>query len=340
MKPAFTNYYQVCFGATIAAAMLVATPDSDRVAAQEPKILFKIPDAGKVRHISAALSPDRKLLATGTMEKELRIWDVTSGRKTSTLTGHSGEVRAVAFSPNGKLLVSASGEVKVWDVASGMEASIRLKHIEPIFSFAFSPDSKLLAAGYFDEKVRIFELESGKVLFTLSGHGNTVGAVAFSPDGKTLATAGGNQFGRNEPNKLRLWEVASGTMVRAVPGLKKDGAVKAIAFSPDGKVVAVGGTNNQLVLWDAGTGKEIRVLEAKDKIFSLAFAPGGKTLAAAGDGGLAGIWDVGTGKARGALKADPFGDSDRLFSIAFISDGKALVAGGDHGAVRWSVTAK
>src|SRR5262249_33963801 len=88
-----------------------------RLSADEARILVKIPDPVKVRHISAALSPDQTLLATGTLaEKELRIWDVKTGKLKTTLTGHSGEVRAVAFSPDGKLLVSASGEVKVWDV--------------------------------------------------------------------------------------------------------------------------------------------------------------------------------------------------------------------------------
>ncbi|HEV3143205.1 MAG TPA: WD40 repeat domain-containing protein [Gemmataceae bacterium] len=321
-------------------AVIAVIMACQRAGAQEPKILLKIPDPVTVRYISAALSPDRTLMASGTFtDKDLRIWDLTTGKLKTTLTGHSGEIRAVAFSPDGKLLVSASGEVKVWDVAAGKEAALKLQHIESIFSFAFSPDGKRLAAGYYDNKVRIFEMDTGKIQFVLPGHTNTVGAVAFSPDGRVLASGGGNSFGTNEANKLHLWDATNGKEIRALPGLKKDGAIQALAFSPDGKLIAVGGYNKEIVLWEAGNGKEIQAWQAKDKVLALKFSPDGQTLAAGGEGGSVGLWDVAALTPQPALKEDPLGDANRILSIAFSSDGKTFLAGGSYGAASFPVSA-
>jgi parallel beta-helix repeat protein len=151
---------------------------------------------------SVAFSPDGKILASGSFDWTIKLWDVATGRELRTLQGHTSPVYSVAFSPDGKILASASGDntIKLWDVATGTLLRTFKGHTYWVYSVAFSPDGKVLASGSLDKTIKLWDVTKGTLLRTLTGHTRDVHSVAFSPDGKILASGSGD-------GTILLWDV-------------------------------------------------------------------------------------------------------------------------------------
>jgi WD40 repeat protein len=203
--------------------------------------------------LSVAFSPDGRLLASGSFDDTIKLWEVASGRLVRTLTGHTDWVRSVAFSPDGRLLASGSDDetIKLWEVASG--SLVRsLGHTAPVLSVAFSPDGRLLASGSYKE-IKLWDVATGSLVRTLTGHTNWVLSVAFSPDGRLLASGSADKT-------IKLWEVASGSLVRTLTG--HTDWVRSVAFSPDGRLLASGSADKTIKLWEVASGSLVRTLTA------------------------------------------------------------------------------
>ena len=168
-------------------------------------------------------------------------------------TGHTAIVESVAFSPDGKLLASASCDhtVKLWNVADGREVRTLSGHTACVESVAFSPDGKLLASASHDETVKLWNVAEGREVRTLSGHTNGVESVAFSPDGKLLASG-------SYDKTIKLWNVADGREVCTLSGHTE--GVESVAFSPNGKLLASGSFDKTIKLWNVADGREVRTL--------------------------------------------------------------------------------
>jgi len=233
------------------------------------------------------------------------------------------------------------------------------KHLGVVSCVAISPDGKTLVTGSYDQTLTLWQLSTGRVLHTLTGHGGKVYCVAIAPDGRTIASGSGDRSvrlwklstGRElrtcggwlgshsdrvlavafSPNRrklvsgsadraIKIWRVSSGKELRSLCG--QAAAVVAAAISPDGKVLASGGLEKILRIREMN-GRLIRSIRGQSKILAIAFSPDGKILAAGGFNGAIALWDWQTGEQVGTLN----GHGDRISSLAFSADGNTLASG-------------
>jgi WD40 repeat protein len=259
-------------------------------------------DPGAV--FGVALSPDGKTLAYGSGRTNiLKIGDVVSGKELFQLTEHKLEppyyINSVAFSPDGKILVSGSLDhmAILWDPATGKRLSALSRNKDDgiwfvnFLAVAFSPSGDLLASGHHGGEVRLWNVASRTHLTVLRPGGGRVFGVAFSPDGKTLAAANSERPGRPE---VYLWDVAQVVASKdpALPPhsvLKHDSHVGRMAFTPDGQTLAAVDANKRVTLWDVASGQKLLLDCDLAGETDLTFAPDGKTLAVI-DGNTVKLW--------------------------------------------------
>jgi WD40 repeat protein len=273
---------------------------------------------------AVAFSPNSAILASGSGDRTVRLWDVARGQSIGgPLTGHTEWVRAVAFSPNGAMLATGSDDetARLWDVARRKSVATLTGHRDFVFSVAFSPDGAILATGG-GTTVRLWDVARRRLLATLAGHQDTVFSVAFSPDGAILATASWDKT-------VRLWDVARRRHLATLTG--HTSSVHGVAFSPDGKLVASVGSDRTVRLWDVARRRLAATLTGHGgAALKVAFSPDGATLATVGGGGEVRLWDVARRRSRATLY------SHRRYAetVAFSPNGTTLATGGDDNTVR------
>jgi RNA polymerase sigma factor (sigma-70 family) len=292
------------------------------------KELRKLERAGRV----VAVSPDGKLVASGSTMGVIQLWDAATGEEVRPTGGHRGWVWSAALAPDGTALATgcSDGTLRLWDAATGKELR-RLQGGGNVV--AFTPDGTALVAGGPDKVVHLWERATGKELRRFVGHTAEVMAVAFAPDGRTLATGGADAT-------IRVWNSATGEELRRWQAHGRQ--VLHLRFSPDGKALASGGVfDSDVVLWDPATGRELKRLKGHaNMVRNLAFAPDGRALASSGRADTIHLWDVATGKLLRQFDrpATRNGRTRDVFQLAFSPDGRTLVSGEEDGAVRlWEV---
>ena len=271
---------------------------------------------------TVAISPNSDLLATGSDDKNVYLWDIKTETLVATFIGHSQAVKSVIFSPDGTILASCSDDrtIKLWNIKECQKISTFQGHSNYIKSLAFSPDGTILASGSWDKTIKLWNLH-GVLEHTLTGHNLQVTAVAFSACSQLLASA---SFDRT----VRLWNLSSG-LSSILKG--HDWAVSAVAFSPDSKLLATGGEDNKIILWDVKTGKAIRIFSGHSwSVVSLAFSSDGEILYSASWDKTIKLWNLKTNEEIATLT----GHLDSVCGVAVSQNGEVIVSGSKDGTVK------
>jgi WD40 repeat protein len=301
----------------------------DEKAEGTPELILQVEHSGGVSSVS--LSPDGKLLASGSADTTIKLWHVETGHLLRTFEGHLASVESVVFSPDGKLLASGSSDttIRLWEVATG-----RLERTLPnggaLHSISFSPNGKWLAGGT-DDGIILWDVVRAKKLHTLGELGSDVRSVSFSHDGRWLVSGSGH-------GTVKMWDAETGKVLQTFKG--HDRSIESVSFSPDAKLVASGGWGAVIKLWDVLTGKEIRRFRGEisstlsasqlDAVKSVTFSPDGKLLAGAGLDRIIGFWNVSTGKLLRQSEQQDY----NLSSIAFSPNGRFLVSGSSDATIK------
>lgn len=275
---------------------------------------------------SIAFSPDGTMLASGRLDGTLQLWNLTTGRQSKVLKGHTRQISALKFNTDGSVLASNSldGMIYVWDVKTGdQRLSLTAQSSEQRFAFSLDGVTLAIAYGGADMPVELYNTVSGEEIVELTEHRQII-SLAFGPDGLITSDLDG---------KLQMWDEELGAS-RIISD--QAGWNTILAISPDGSTLASTEWHGVLKLWDIASGiTRGTQIGHTSPVNSIAFNPNGALLASGGEDGVIWIWTVATNTLDGAL----LGHMGRVTGVAFSPGGKLLASSGFDRTVRlWDIT--
>jgi WD40 repeat protein/transcriptional regulator with XRE-family HTH domain len=250
-----------------------------------------------------------------------KLWDIETGQELRQFSSYDDFLTSVAFSPDGKTIVTTSPDktARLWDVESGDEIRRFRGHTAGVWSVAFSPDGKYIVTGSRDQTARLWNVQTGLEVRQFSGHDHWVNAVAISPDGRFLLTG--------SANKTILWDIRTGEELQQFNG--QTASITSVAFSPDGQYLISGSMDGSAWLWDLNQiSGEHPPLEHGYSVYSVAFSPGGQRVVTGGAGNNARLWDINTGRMLSRFNIPV----DWIISVAFSPDSQSIVTGSSDGS--------
>ncbi len=276
----------------------------------------------KTNFLSVAFSPDGTRLAAA-MGKMVKVWDLAGNAKPIFLTGHTGSVSCVAFSPNGAKIASANSDqsLRIWDADGGKPPVVFTGHTGAVTSVAFSPDGKRVASASFDKTVKVWDLAGGKSTETFIDHTGPVMGVAFSRDGNRIASGSSDKT-------VKVWDIAGIRQPLSLDG--HTSGVQSVAFSPDGSRIASGGWDNTIKVWDAQGGMPQNLKGHTDLVTSVAFNHDGSRIVSGSADSTVKVWSTFEDKALLTLK----GHSADVQGVTFSSDGTKIASASIDSTVR------
>ena len=292
---------------------------------------------------SVVFSPDgQKLLIISVgnyTDPDIKLWDVNTGERLQTFTGHTGKYFNVVFSPDGqKLLIAswhysneATHNINLWDVITGELLHTFTGDIGGL-NAVFSPDGQTLATNpHSGGIINLWHVETGTLEQTLMTDASSVNDIVFSPDGQTLASS-------DSDDKVYLWDVKTGTVRQTLTGNRYYYyGIQRILFSPDGQTL-VGAGHEEVSLWDVKTGEFLKSLFGhRGWIYHAAFSPDGQSLASvSSQDGTIRFWDVKTGEIRQTIT----GHANHGYCLSLSPDGQTLASGAGRYIYLWDMNSK
>ena len=270
-----------------------------------------------------AFSPDGRILASGSYDKTVKLWDLANESPVKTLHGHQDQVFRIAFSPDGRSLASCSGDgtTIVWDVETGERRQILESHRDPMLDVVYAPDGRLIATA----GAHIQLWKDGQEVWS-TPHSESFFSIAFSPDQKTLACG--------TRDLIRLLLVADATNSEKVIPTK--GMIYQVQYSRDAKWLASASSDGSLSLWDPSSGEQLQSVAADvSALFDVGFSADGQYLVTGGRERVVRTWSV----PELELLEERYGPQETVLTVSCSPDGKLIVSGSYDGQIHlWNVT--
>ena len=290
----------------------------------DPSELTNNDQSGSIH--SVAFSPEGSQLVVGGhgSESNLRVLDAATGQTILRLVGHQGTVDGVAYSPDGKRIVSAGSDhaIRVWDAVTGQLKLSLAGHTEPVFCVACRPDGGMIVSGSQDTTIKVWDATTGEATRTLVAHTDRVACVAYSPDGRWIASGGLDR-------QLIVWDVATGQPNLTLQGHAK--SVTGVAFSPDGTRIVSGSEDATLKVWETATGGLLQTLAGHtEAVGGVVFSPDGTRIVSGSQDATLKVWDATTGQALRTMTGHVAG----ITSVAFSPDGSRIVSGSQDSTLK------
>ncbi|MBI4858855.1 MAG: hypothetical protein HY815_01070 [Candidatus Riflebacteria bacterium] len=236
---------------------------------------------GPANRVTAlAYSPDARCLALALEANHVvKVWDLQARKEVATLKGHQDHVGAVAFSPDGRKIVTGSADhtVKSWDATTGKNLATLTGHTEQVTAVAFTPNNRILT-GSWDETMRFWDASSGQPLTVLSGGPRVAHCLTFSPDGTRFISGSWEKV-------LRIWDAATAQLLATLSGHAD--RVTAVAFSPGGEWIASGSNDGTIKIWSALALSLVASMDVGAPVMSCRFLAGSSSFQVVEEGGAA-----------------------------------------------------
>lgn len=265
---------------------------------------------------SQETASDRPLLASGSADHTIRLWDTITGTCLHVLQGHSNAVLRLVWSPDGRILASSSDDatIRLWDGQTGQCLRILQGHQNSIWSLDWSLAEPLLASGSADDTLRLWNPQKGNCLRVLQGYSASIHALAWNADNQTLAAG-------YDDHIIRLWNVPAEQCWKKLRGHLNQ--IWALAWSPNQQTIAACSDNRAIELWDPHSGELLKTLRGHTNwIWSVVWSPDGRKLISGSNDQTIRVWDVPTGQCLHCFKRDGW-----VTAIALSHDGKTLASG-------------
>lgn len=234
-----------------------------------------------------AYSPNGEILACGTYDNTILLFETDTWQHSLTLEGHTDSVMSVEFSPDGKTLASGGNDntIHLWNPIAGEQISKLKGHKNGVNDIVFSPDNSTLVSGADDGTIRFWDVFTGKLLNSIeTDPHDSIDSVIFSPDGLILACTG-----ENGGEGIRFWNVSTGELLRTID---VDAGAFSVVYSPDGQTIASGGMG-EFSIWDVATGKILKTFSGHiDPVYSVAYSPDGQMIASGCRDSTVIVWDL------------------------------------------------
>ncbi len=291
------------------------------------------------RVTALAWSPDGKRIASTSYDKTVRLWDAATGQHLLTYRGHLQRVHALAWSPDSSLVVSAGDDItiSVWEAATGNVVLSYTGHTAPVYALSWSPDGTTIASAGEDTHIQLWDAKTGVLRYTQHEHTQPVHTLSWSPDGRRMASGGAESVVRlwtvlQEPPKQEKRTLLRTLSLLLTPAQMQKtlqghyGKVNDLAWSPEGRRIAVASSNYQISVWDVLTERQTFFYRTNSTGMknAVAWSPDGRYLASGSNDKTVQIWNASTRQ----LVSTYYGHTGYIMDIAWSPDGSRIASTG------------